>query len=172
MNGDADTEVVLGLGSNMGDSVGIIRGALKLISSFLRDMRVSSLYMTAPQDYEEQPDFYNAVVAGRFSSSPESLLSLVHNVEAEFGRDRINGIYKGPRTLDVDIILFGDLCFSKKEPDLEIPHKSAKKRLFVLIPLLEIMPDAADPLSGVLFRNIAERLPDQGVRKLEEKIWK
>ncbi len=171
MYGDSGTEVVLGLGSNVGDSVGIIRRALKSISSFIRDMRVSSLYLTAPQDYTNQPDFYNIVAAGKFNSTPEDLLVLVHKVETEFGRDRVNGVYKGPRTLDVDIILFGNDCFSMKEPDLEIPHRSAKRRLFVLIPLLEIMPDAADPLSGELYRNIAAILPDQGVRKLEEKIW-
>lgn len=171
MSGGETTRIVLSFGSNVGDSVGIIREALKSVSSFVRDMRVSSLYLTAPQDYTEQPDFYNAVAAGNFDATPEDLLARIQKVEKDFGRDRARCVAKGPRTLDIDIILFGGRCVSLKKPDLEIPHRAAKKRLFVLVPLLEILPDAADPVSGELFRDIAAGLPNQGIKKAEGHIW-
>lgn len=164
--------VALSLGSNQGDSVSILRGALQRLSAFLSGMRVSSLYRTAPQDVTDQPDFYNAAVSGRFCRTPDALLRLVNGIEADFGRDRLHGVPKGPRTLDIDILLFGNRTVSCKAPDLEIPHPAMKKRQFVLVPLLEILPDAADPVTGMFFRDVLAGLPDQGVRKSEEELWK
>ena len=163
--------VALGLGSNTGDSFGILRGAVEALSYCLSGLRVSSLYITAPQDYTEQPDFCNAVVAGRFAYSPDELLFIANSIEADFGRDRAQEILKGPRPLDIDILLFGNRVVSSTKPCLDIPHKELNMRQFALIPLLEILPLAADPLTGTLYRDILVNLPDQGVRRQEGFLW-
>ena len=162
---------VLGLGSNIGDSAGILRGAVKALSHCLSGLVVSSLYVTAPQDYAEQPHFFNAVVAGRFAYSPAELLFIANSIEADFGRDREAERLKGPRALDIDILLFGDRIVSSRKPDLAIPHRALKLRQFALIPLLEVLPRAADPLTGVLYRDILATLPDQGVKRREGFLW-
>ena len=163
--------VALGLGSNLGDCENILRGAVKALSHCLSDVAVSSLYITAPQDYADQSDFCNAVVAGRFAYSPDELLFIANSIEADFGRDRAQEIPKGPRPLDIDILLFGDRIVSMEMPDLAIPHRALKMRQFALIPLLEILPQAADPLTGVLYRDILANLPDQGVKRREGFLW-
>lgn len=126
-------------------------------------MRVSSLYVTKPREYFDQPDFYNAVATGEFRGSPRELLAIIGSIEKKWGRDRTREIPKGPRTLDIDIELFGNIQI--REPDLIIPHERMGERQFVLVPLLELLPDSADPVTGEPFRVIAERLPDQGVKK-------
>ena len=168
---DAGELVALGLGSNTGDSAGILRGAVKALSYCLSGLVVSSLYITAPQDYVAQPDFCNAVVAGRFAYSPQELLFIANSIEADFGRDRAAERLKGPRPLDIDILLFGDMVVSTEKPCLDIPHKALKMRQFALIPLLEVLPRAADPLTGILYRDILSRLPDQGVKRREGFLW-
>ncbi len=155
--------VVLGLGSNRGDSLGALRGAVASLGEVLEDMRVSSLYVTKPMDYLAQPDFLNAAVAGQYRGTPRTLLEAVGAIEKRWGRDRANEIPKGPRTLDIDIELFGDSLI--RETDLVIPHERMGERLFVLVPLLELLPDSADPVTGEPLREIAGRLSDQGVKK-------
>ena len=169
--GGAGELVALGLGSNMGDCARILRGAVEALSYCLSGVVVSSLYITAPQDYVNQPDFFNAVIAGRFAYSPDELLFIANSIEADFGRDRAQETPKGPRPLDIDILLFGSRVVSTDAPCLDIPHKALKMRQFALIPLLEILPLAADPLTGTLYRDILANLPDQGVRREEGFLW-
>lgn len=156
------TLAVLGLGSNVGDTRAILRSAVRELSAVLGGLRVSSVYRTAPQDYADQDDFSNLVVAGWWDGSPFDLLDRVHRIEAGHGRDREREIPKGPRPLDIDIELFGDTVL--REAGLELPHPRLRMRQFVLVPLLELLPDCAEPVSGVLYRNILQALPDQGVR--------
>ena len=163
--------VALGLGSNLGDCENILRGAVKALSYCLSGLRVSSLYITAPQDYAEQPHFFNAAVAGRFAYEPDELLFIANSIEADFGRDRAQEIPKGPRALDIDILLFGSRVVSTEKPCLAIPHKALRTRQFALIPLLEVLPRAACPLTGVLYSDILANLPDQGVRREEGFLW-
>ena len=163
--------VVLGLGSNTGLSLSILQDAVSALSVFLSRAAVSSVYITAPQDYEAQPDFYNAAIAGRFAYSPEELLFIANSIEADFGRDRSAEIPKGPRPLDIDILLFGNRIVAMEKPNLYIPHRALKQRQFALIPLVEILPYAADPVTGVLYSDILAELPPQGVRKLEGFSW-
>ncbi len=151
------------MGSNRGDSLGALRGAVASLGALLDDMRVSSLYVTKPMDYLAQPDFLNAAVVGQYRGTPRSLLEAVGAIEKRWGRDRANEIPKGPRALDIDIELFGDSLV--RETDLVIPHERMGERLFVLVPLLELLPDSADPVTGEPFREIAGRLSDQGVKK-------
>lgn len=155
--------VVLGFGSNTGDTREILRKAVADTGKILDTMRVSSVYLTTPQDYADQPDFYNLVVAGWFHGSAESLLRKISRIENQYGRDRASGIPKGPRTLDIDIELFGSGIIRTRE--LIIPHERLNLRQFVLVPLLELLPDCADPVTGELFRTISGKLSDQGIKK-------
>ena len=155
--------VVLSLGSNSGDSVAILRRAVDELTAVLGDIRFSSLYMTKPQDVVEQPDFCNIAVSGRYGDSPVSLLERIHRIETANGRNRERETPKGPRTLDIDIALFGDHCVNMSA--LVIPHERMHLRQFVLIPLLELHPDSADPVTGEPYLAKLQRLPDQGVKK-------
>lgn len=158
--------VILGLGSNMGDSMAILRSAVADLSQIIARPQVSSLYRTKPQDYFDQADFCNLVLAGQYAGSAEELLHAVHRIESAHGRSRIHAIPKGPRVLDIDILHFGDACIST--PNLTVPHPAMKKRAFVLIPLLEILPKSADPVTGALYADIFNTLEDQGVMKEEQ----
>jgi 2-amino-4-hydroxy-6-hydroxymethyldihydropteridine diphosphokinase len=142
----------------------ILRSAVTDSAEFLDFQRVSSVYRTAPQDYADQGDFLNLAVEGMYAGSPAELLVDVHALEAKYGRDRgPSAIPKGPRTLDVDILLFGERQVQTK--DLTVPHPRMRERLFALIPLLELLPDCADPVTGESYGSIAAALPDQGVKK-------
>jgi 2-amino-4-hydroxy-6-hydroxymethyldihydropteridine diphosphokinase len=153
----------LGLGSNRGESRVILQSAVARLSSILTDMRVSSLYITSPRDFADQPDFFNLVVTGFFRGTCHELLDLIHSIEDDFGRDRKNEIPKGPRTLDIDIELFGQTVV--RGTALTVPHEQLRFRQFVLVPLVELEPDCADPVTGETYRELCGQLPDQGVRK-------
>lgn len=141
----------------------MLRRAVADLSSVLKDVRVSSLYRTKAQDYVDQDDFWNLVCIGSYGKSPHDLLGTIHEIEARYGRNRAVEISKGPRTLDIDILLFGDLVLHDSE--LVIPHERLAVRQFALVPLLEIAPECADPVTGEQYRAINARLADQGVRK-------
>ncbi len=155
--------MVLGLGSNQGDSRFILRGALDSLRALVPDLRVSSLYVTKPRDYTDQPDFHNLAVSGSWTLSPERLLEACHSIEAQWGRDRSREIPKGPRTLDVDILLLGNEVI--RLPNLSIPHERLRDRLFALVPLLELFPEVTDPVTGAAYASAAAALEDQGVVK-------
>jgi 2-amino-4-hydroxy-6-hydroxymethyldihydropteridine diphosphokinase len=106
----------------------------------------SSLYSTAPVGLADQPRFLNAVAALGTTLTPLELLGAVLLIEREFGRDRTASLPNGPRTLDLDILFYGDLVLS--EAGLEIPHPRLAQRAFVLVPLHEIAPGLRDPRSG------------------------
>lgn len=154
---------VLGLGSNRGDSRALLGMAIRDLSEILDDVRLSSMYRTAPQDYAEQDDFLNLACSGLYDGSARDLLGAIHRIEANHGRDRESEISKGPRTLDIDILLFGDAVM--RERDLVIPHERMRQRQFALVPLLELLPDSADPETGESYRLINRSLGDQGVIK-------
>jgi 2-amino-4-hydroxy-6-hydroxymethyldihydropteridine diphosphokinase len=154
-------EVFLGLGGNVGDPAEAFRSAFRALAAFLRDARISSFYRTKPRYLEDQPPFLNAVVCGRVLLGPRELLAAVQAVEAEHGRDRSREVRKGPRTLDIDILLYGDAILDL--PDLVVPHPGLPERLFALVPLLELAPGLADPRTGKPFSELAAALPDQGI---------
>jgi 2-amino-4-hydroxy-6-hydroxymethyldihydropteridine diphosphokinase len=155
--------VVLSLGSNVGDTGAILREAIEELGCVLADLRVSSLYVTKPQDFLDQADFRNIACSGEFAGTPRELLRIIHQIEDAHGRNRAREIQKGPRPLDIDIILFASLVV--RDPDLVIPHERMKERQFVLIPLLELHPECADPVTGESLSSVLERLSDQGVEK-------
>jgi 2-amino-4-hydroxy-6-hydroxymethyldihydropteridine pyrophosphokinase len=155
----------LGLGSNVGDGVATLRSAFASLQGFLLDSRLSRLYRSAPMYLADQGDFINAVVCGECSLSPRELLAAVNAVEARFGRDRSRERFKGPRTLDIDILLYGELVLH--EEDLVIPHAGLRERRFALEPLLELAPALRDPASGQPYAAVLASLPPQGIYLLE-----
>ena len=139
--------VYIGMGGNLASWAGtpeatLAAAALRL-ESLGRVASRSSLYLTEPVGFAEQPRVVNAVVALETELKPRELLDGLMAIERGFGRDRTAGFVNGPRTLDLDILLFGDLMVS--EPGLEIPHPRLAERAFVLIPLNEIVPEVVVP---------------------------
>jgi len=156
--------VVLGLGSNLGDSRRIVFDAIKKLERVLLELRCASLYETEPLYVTDQNRFINTAVAGYFDKQPENLLYCVKNIETIFGRNRLHERRWGERTLDIDILLFGNLVINKDE--LQIPHPKLKERRFALEPLLELLPEVSEPETGLFYRNVCQALSDQGVRRI------
>jgi 2-amino-4-hydroxy-6-hydroxymethyldihydropteridine diphosphokinase len=133
--------VYIGMGSNLaspaGDPEATLVAAVARLGSLGRVVERSSLYSTEPVGFTDQPRFLNAVVALKTALDPHSLLEGLLRIEKEYGRDRSAAIRYGPRTLDLDILVFGDQRIS--EPGLEIPHPRMSERDFVLIPLAELV---------------------------------
>jgi len=135
------TIAYLGLGSNLGDKKDNCCKAIALLTKSCRVVRVSSLYCTEPTGYADQDDFINAVVEIETSLLPGELLNLCRSIEEELGRVRT--VHWGPRTIDVDILLYGTDIIEAAE--LSIPHPLLHTRRFVLVPLCEIAPQAFHP---------------------------
>jgi 2-amino-4-hydroxy-6-hydroxymethyldihydropteridine diphosphokinase len=125
----------------------------------------SSIYETDPLYVAEQPPFLNMVVSGDTAFDPEALLAQTLRIEAACGRDRSAEQRHGPRLLDVDIVLMGDLVVSGAGP--QIPHPGLLERRFVLEPLIELSPGLRHPQSGELLASALERLSNQGIYRYE-----
>jgi len=136
--------VAIAIGSNLGDRDRYLRDAAAALRSFVDPLRLSSFHDTAPVGVGPQPEFLNAAAAGETSLSARALLDLLLSTEQAFGRARP---YPGaPRTLDLDLILYGDDVID--EPGLIVPHPRFRERRFVLEPLAEIAADWRDPVTG------------------------
>jgi 2-amino-4-hydroxy-6-hydroxymethyldihydropteridine diphosphokinase len=140
----------IALGANLPSPAGspedTLAATLARLAALGRITACSSLYSTAPVGLADQPRFLNAVLTLETSLTPFELLGSLLALEQEFGRDRLNAIAEGPRTLDLDLILYSDFVLS--ESCLEVPHPRFAQRAFVLIPLNEIAPHLRDPRSG------------------------
>lgn len=147
--------VYVGFGSNQGDSIDLLRRALTDLSRLPHSAvtAVSSLYRSKPMGPVAQPDFVNAVVALETTLAPLELLRALQDIEAAHGRVRTD-LRWGPRTLDLDILVYDDVVMQSDE--LVVPHPGIADRSFVLIPLLEIAPDLAIPGIGAV-RALAAR---------------
>ena len=156
-------QVYLGIGSNLGDRQANMEKALKLLGDMLQVELVSAIYETEPVGYVEQPMFLNAVCRGLTELGPLQLLSLVKGMEASLGR--VSSFPNAPRTIDLDIIFYGNMIM--ETPELTIPHPRLEERAFVLIPLLEIAPDLCHPVSGESIKDLAARVQGrEGVKKI------
>jgi len=159
-----EERVFLSLGSNLGDRLAFLRGAVGRLGRDLRELRVSSVYETAPMYNTSQPRFLNIAVAGLTRLSPRELLGRALAIEQALGRDRTAGSPKGPRPIDIDLLLYAERIVA--EPDLSLPHPGLKERRFVLEPLLELEPQLRDPASGLPLAEALSLLPDQGVDRV------
>jgi len=141
------TRAYVGLGSNLGDREHIIWGAIHMLAfnPEVDVVAVSSIRETDPVGFEDQPRFLNAAVAMETDLEPRSLLDLLLGVERELGRTR-DGPRFGPRTIDLDLLLYGDDVID--EPGLTVPHPRLHERRFVLEPLVELDPDLTVPEKG------------------------
>jgi len=170
----------IGLGANLASHAGppeaTLAAAAERLASLGRIVARSSLYSTEPVGLADQPRFLNAVVALETGLAPRTLLLRLLAIEKEFGRDRSHGIPNGPRTLDLDILLFGDYVLH--EVSLEVPHPRLAHRAFVLIPLNEIAPNALDPRSNQpiaqLLAALLAQSPDEAhtVIPTDSEIWR
>ena len=139
------TKVAIALGSNLGDRRAHLDFAIAELSKLLTDVRVSSIIESDPLDVpDEQPRYLNAVAVGKTNLEPEKLLEALVTIERVRGRIRKSD--RAARTLDLDIILYGDRTMHS--PTLEIPHPRFRERDFVLGPLAELEPDWVDPVTG------------------------
>ncbi len=132
-------KAVLGLGSNLGDKERSLRaavGALGLVPG-VRVLRTSSVWVTEPWGYTDQPPFYNAVVEVESDLSPQALLGACLGIEAGIGR--VRSFRNGPRVIDIDLLLYEDAV--SDTPELRLPHPGIRERDFVLLPLGELYPD-------------------------------
>ena len=138
------TAVAIALGSNLGDRPATLQAALAELLPYVHDQRVSSFYETAYVGTEQQPAVLNGAVVGDTTIDPHELLEHLLAIEGRFGRTRPYG--GAPRTLDLDLILYGDRVID--EPGLIVPHPRFRERRFVLEPLAEIAAEWKDPVSG------------------------
>ncbi len=161
-------QVLIGFGSNLGDSVQVCLAAIDRLCNHpqIRVLKSSSFYRTQPLMLAEQPWFINGVVLCETDLSPEDLLGVIHQIEKDFGRDR--QIRWGPRTLDLDLLSFGDREISL--PSLTIPHPRLHERRFVLEPLLEIAPEWVHPTLSISARELLSRIADAGGGQEVERL--
>lgn len=156
--------VYLGIGSNLGNRQANLDRALAMLSDRMKVGKVSSVYDTEPLDNPDQPRFLNMVCEVNTRLSPEALLVLAKGIESKMGRVGKTG---QPRTIDIDILLYGDVVMDT--PELVIPHPRLTRRAFVLVPLAEIAPDLVYPVDGRTIKELKQAVKEvQGVLKLED----
>ena len=161
-------EIYLGLGSNIGDREAQLRAAIKALAERnVTSRKSASLYATEPRDFKDQPWFLNTVLEVRTLLEPEALLQQCLEIEKAAGRVRDRS--KGPRPIDIDILIYRDRILDV--PNLIVPHPRYRERRFVLIPLAEIAPEVSDPACGLTMRQLLDLCPDVGeVRRHGEPL--
>ncbi|HMD99575.1 MAG TPA: 2-amino-4-hydroxy-6-hydroxymethyldihydropteridine diphosphokinase [Terriglobia bacterium] len=151
--------VYLGLGSNLGDGAAQLRRTLAMLpGAGVQVTRVSSFYQTQPVDFSPQPWFANCVAEADTKLLPLGLLRRLKGIERALGR-RPGGVAKGPRAIDIDILLYGDAAVRSAE--LTIPHPRLEQRRFVLVPLSEIAPDVRHPVTQLTVREMLAQTGDR-----------
>jgi 2-amino-4-hydroxy-6-hydroxymethyldihydropteridine diphosphokinase len=157
--------VYLSLGSNVGDREGNLHTAVDRLRALGEVVAVSSFYETEPVEFTAQPWFLNCAVKLDTEKMPKQLLAGILEIEQQLGRRR--GQDKGPRIIDIDILLFGNSIV--EDSGLTIPHPAMHERRFVLEPLTEIAPDVRHPVFKQTIRQLRDALPPgQAVRKMSK----
>jgi 2-amino-4-hydroxy-6-hydroxymethyldihydropteridine diphosphokinase len=161
----------VGLGSNLGERENMIRLALEQLALLPETGlgRVSSLYDTAPVGDLEQPNFLNAVAAVETELTARQLLWNLLLVERRLGRVRTPPARYGPRTIDLDLLLYGDQVID--EPELTVPHAELARRAFVLVPLVELEPTLVHPVLGATMVALLARLKARPAVKRMSRLW-
>lgn len=159
--------VYLSLGSNVGDREAHLHNALALLESLGSVRAISSFYETEPVEFTDQAWFLNCAIELQTDQTPSILMASLLKIEQKMGRKRLQK--KGPRTIDIDILLFGDTVMNT--PELTIPHPAMAKRRFVLQPLAEIAPGMQHPTLKKTMQRLLEELPaGQEVCRVQPKI--
>ena len=155
----------LSLGSNVGDRAKNLRTAIdELPHAGVAVKKVSSFYETEPVDLREQPWFLNCVVEAETHFDAMTLLQALREIETKMGSKRM--VAKGPRLMDMDILLYGRDTIDR--PELQVPHPRMHLRRFVLVPLAEIAPEVIHPAMNLTIRQLLDRTPDRSaVREFE-----
>lgn len=154
------TTAYLSLGSNLGDRANNLQDAIiALAAAGVEVVRVSSFYETEPVDYLDQPWFLNCAAEVQTDLSASELLHALRAIESHIGSQKL--IAKGPRLLDMDILLFGDEVIDTAE--LQVPHPRMHLRRFVLRPLAEIAPQAQHPRAHQTIADLLASTPDQSI---------
>jgi 2-amino-4-hydroxy-6-hydroxymethyldihydropteridine diphosphokinase len=155
----------IALGSNLGDKKQNLQRALaRMEDEEVHVVKYSSIYETEPQDVRDQPWFLNMVAECESRYFPLQLLAVLQRIEREMGRVRVSVSRRGPRPIDLDILLFGGV--QMKTQKLELPHPRMLSRKFVLEPLLEIAPQLRDPVSGASLATALKGVRGQVVKKV------
>ena len=152
-------------GSNQAEPVAQLLRARQTLAALLQEDAASALYSTPPWGYTDQPDFTNAVIRYRTDLSPLALLALLQRVEQEQGRER--PFKNAPRTLDLDVLLYDDLCLDL--PQLTLPHPGIRERAFVLYPLADLNPEHL--LDGISVREWLARCDASGITRILHDNW-
>lgn len=161
-------DVYVGLGANLGDVARNLRVAVRRLGDYVEIRAVSSLYRSQPVGARDQPDFLNAVVAGSSELPAAALLQRFLDIERELGR--VRDVPMGPRTLDLDLLLYGTARLD--EPGLRVPHPRMTERRFVLEPLAEIAPEVVHPVFGRTAVELLAALPTvPAVTRIEREGW-
>jgi len=162
-------KVFVGLGSNLGEREAMIRDALAELGRLPQTTltRASSLYDTEPVGDVDQPNFLNAVAQLDTALTARQLLWNLHLIEQRLGRVRTQKW--GPRTIDLDLLLYGTLVLD--EPDLQVPHPELAKRSFVLVPLVELDPLLVHPVSGETLVALLAKLDTRPPVKHDSRLW-
>jgi len=150
-----NSTVYLSLGSNIGDRAGNLNAAIDRLRSVGEIIQVSSFYETEPVEFAAQAWFLNCVIALDTEKTPQELLASILDIEQQMGRRRAQK--KGPRVIDIDILLFGNLIVD--EPGLTIPHPAMHERRFVVEPLTEVAPDVRHPMLDRTIQELLDALP-------------
>lgn len=157
--------VYVALGSNLGDRLAMLRGAVTELHRRSIDVVArSALYRTAPVGLETPHHFLNAVVQVSTALDPQALLAALLSTEHELGRRRAPA--PADRTCDLDLLLYDELCVS--EADLELPHPRMACRRFVLLPLLDLAPELRDPRTGRAYSDLAASLDGDALQACEK----
>lgn len=159
------TTAYVGLGANLDDPVARVRAGMNALAALpaTRLLRCSALYRTAPVGLQAQPDFVNAVCALETALEPRALVHALLDIERQHGRVRV-GVKGGPRVLDLDLLLYGEITLAA--PEATVPHPRLHERAFVLVPLVEIAPDLVVPGRGPV-RELLAACAGQRVERLE-----
>lgn len=151
--------IYLGLGSNVGDRKAQLQFAVSALNAGgIPVWKSASLYWTQPRDLEDQPWFLNTVIEVRTLLEPDALIQECLKIERKAGR--VRDVAKGPRPLDIDILLYRNRIVDS--PDLTLPHPRYRERRFVLVPMVELAPGLADPVSGLTMSQLLDLCPDTG----------
>lgn len=153
--------IILGLGSNLGKRFDNLTTAIQSLSPKVTVRTISPTYETQPLHITEQPEFLNLVIRGTTTLSPINLLTFIKTIEAKLGRKR--SVRFGPRIIDIDVIDYDSLILDLD--NLTTPHPRMHERLFVLTPLLDIVPNWVHPRTGQTARQLIEAIPNLGIVK-------